>query len=293
MLLSVNIYGQYYVRTLGLRSSLEGSNRKFACPQESIALTCNISGLVLIWEAQEGNNTSDSVRVGFFSQNDHAGEGFSNLKQFSCHRELIFSGVLEYINSSIYISHMITTPSSWNVSSNCDPLTIICKSSDPGAEANTMNMTYKVAGELIMYIHILLCISFSYYTGRPTAPRNSTCIYHEYSDLNIVVNVMDIMLNNIEETDISYVSIAVSINTRDPEPLQNYSISSITKIDTLNVTFNYHNHSVDDQIRAYIIAVDKCGQESLSEVINCSMTLGSKGTVTIWLKIFAGQKFCQ
>ena len=104
LLLPVNIYGQYYVGTLGLRSSLEGSNRKFACPQESIALTCSISGLVLIWEAQEGNNTSDSVRVGFFSQNDHAGEGFSNLEQFSCHRELIFSGVLEYINSSIYIS---------------------------------------------------------------------------------------------------------------------------------------------------------------------------------------------
>ena len=289
LLLPVNIYGQY-VGTLSLHSSLEGTNRKFACPQERIVLTCSISGLVPIWEAQEGNNMP--VRVGFFRQNDSVGEGFSNLEQFSCQRELIFSGVLENINSSIRISSMIVTPSSWNVSSNCDPLIIICKSSDPGAEANTMNLTYKVAGELCTFILLQSIISFSYYTGRPTAPHNSICIYHEYSDLtniNIVVNVTDIMLNEI---DISYVSIAVSINTRDPELLQNYSISSITKIDVLNATFNYHNHLVDDQIRAYIIAVDKCRQESLSEVISC-MTLGSKGTITVWLKIFMGQNFCQ
>ena len=64
-------------------------------------------------------------------------------------------------------------------------------------------------------------------------------VYHEYSHLmSIVVNVTDIMLNNNEETEISYVNIAAS-NTRD----------------------------IDDQIRIilYIIAVNKCGQESLTE----------------------------
>ena len=39
------------------------------------------------------------------------------------------------------------TPSSSTASSDCDPLTIICKTLDPGAEANSMNTTYKVAGE--------------------------------------------------------------------------------------------------------------------------------------------------
>ena len=110
------------------------------------------------------------------------------------------------------------------------------------------------------------------HAGRPTAPRNSTCVYHEYSHLiSVVVDVEDIMLNNNEETEISYVSIAVA-NTRDLEQLYDYSVS---KIDILNATFSYLNHVIDDHIRAYIIAVDKCGQESLSEIVNC-VTLGAK-----------------
>ena len=94
--------------------------------------------------------------------------------------------------------------------------------------------------------------------------------------MSIIINATDIMLNNNEETDVSYVSIAVS-NAMDLKQLHNFSINPIIKIDTqLNATFSYHSHSVDlTNISAHIIVVDKCGQESLSEVINC----GSKGIV--------------
>ena len=130
----------------------------------------------------------------------------------------------------------------------------------------------------IIYMHKeSYSLSFFHYAGRPTPPHNSTCDYHKYSDLiSVVVNVTDIMLNNNKETEISYVSITVS-NTRDLEQLvYNYSISSITKTDILNATFSFFNYMEDNQIRAYIIAVDKCGHESLSEVTNCK-PLGAKG----------------
>ena len=86
------------------------------------------------------------------------------------------------------------------------------------------------------------------------------------------------MLNNNEETEISYVSIAVS-NTKDFEHLYNYSIRSITKLKSLNTTFSYLNREVDDQITVHIITVDKCYQESLSEIISCRM-ITSKGKIT-------------
>ena len=90
--------------------------------------------------------------------------------------------------------------------------------------------------------------------------------------MSIIVDVADIMRNNNDETDVSYVSIAVS-NATDLKKIHNYSINSITKIDTLNATFSYNSHYVDHtnlKISVYITVVDRCTQESLPEVINCT-----------------------
>ena len=146
----MNIHGQY-VGTLSLDSSLKRSNRIFACPLESVSLTCSINGTLLVWEIQEGNTQPEEV--GIFRQTDVIGDGFFRQNHFhSCHGEIISSGVLEYIgsgvNTSICNSSMIIRPSSLNVSSDCNPLKIICKSLDQGAENNTKNVTYKIASEL-------------------------------------------------------------------------------------------------------------------------------------------------
>ena len=150
LLLVINVHGQY-VGTLSLEYSLEGNNRIFACPLESVSLTCSINGTLLIWEAGDGNTTSMKERVGFFRQNDITGNGFSTPENFNCHGEMLFSGVLDYIgpavnNVSVCNSSMIIRPLSRSASSDCGPLTIACKPSDQGPEA-TKNVTYQVAGE--------------------------------------------------------------------------------------------------------------------------------------------------
>lgn len=101
------------------------------------------------WEVREGNTLPEWV--GSFRHNDSIGDGFSSLEQFDCHGEILFSGVLENISSgvngiSVCNSSMIITPGplSWNASSNCGLLTIICKSSDLGSI--TMDLSYQVAG---------------------------------------------------------------------------------------------------------------------------------------------------
>ena len=120
----------------------------FVCPLESVSLFCSINGTLLIWNVQEGNTQLE--QVGFFRRNDSIGHGFSKSIEFDCHGETIFSSVLENIlisseagNISVYNSSMIITPLSWNVSSNCGPLTIFCKPPNPGE--NSMNVTYQVA----------------------------------------------------------------------------------------------------------------------------------------------------
>ena len=139
MLLVVNVHGQY-VGTLSLEYSLEGNNRIFACPLESVSLTCSINGTLLIWEAGDGKTTSMKERVGFFRQNDIVGNG-----------EMRFSGGLDDVGPavnhvSVCNSSMIIRPLSTDASSDCGPLIIVCKPSDQGPEA-TKNVTYQVAGE--------------------------------------------------------------------------------------------------------------------------------------------------
>ena len=150
LLLPINVIGQY-VGTLSLHSSLESNNRKYACPQESVALTCSINGTVLIWEVQEGGNNMIVQVRNFRSLTDSVGSGFSKLINFSGCGEITFSGVLEYIsgeNISICNSSMTITPSSrsWNILTQCDPLTIFCKTPGADASAAPMKVTYKVAG---------------------------------------------------------------------------------------------------------------------------------------------------
>ena len=148
LLQAINVRGQY-VGTLSLEYSLEGSNRIFACPLESVSLTCSINGSLLIWEA--GDGTTNLENVGFFRPSGNIGDGFSTRKHFDCHGEMLFSGVLDDIgpavnNVSVCNSSMIIRPLSTDASSDCGPLTIACKPSDQGPEA-TKNVTYQVAGE--------------------------------------------------------------------------------------------------------------------------------------------------
>ena len=120
-----------------------------------------------------------------------------------------------------------------------------------------------------MKARLYLAIIIIYYAGRPIAPRNSTtCTYCKSSQcLNVTVNVTDIMVNN-EETDISYVSIAVSSGT-NLDLLRSYSISpmaiDVTKInDTFTRLVNLPESSI------HITVGDKCGQENIPEMIRCT-----------------------
>ena len=108
------------------------------------------------------------------------------------------------------------------------------------------------------------------------------CVYDKYLQLlSITVNVEDIIQSNSEETEVSYVRLAVS-NAMDLEQLCIYSITPINKSDSLNGIFSYHtrlvHHTNTDEIGVYITVVDKCAQESLSEVISCTITT-SKGNI--------------
>ena len=141
-LLSINVQGQY-VGAL-IKSSLEKSNRRFACLSESVSFTCNISGTSLAWEIQEGNARS-SYDGGIFRQSDPVGRCCFKQNQInSCHGEFNSFSVLEY-NMSICISTMTIRPTSLNVSSDCDPLKVICKAV---GESNPKNKIYKIASEL-------------------------------------------------------------------------------------------------------------------------------------------------
>ena len=151
LILLLSGHGQYIgTLTDSLHSSLERSNRKFACSQESVAVSCSVSGTSLIWEVQEGDD--ESVQIHSFGQNDSVGSGFSRLRQFSCHGSIIFTGALatEDTNPGMNLSiqgrksSMTVTPISGNVLPYCAPLTIICKSLDHEAESN---VTYKIASE--------------------------------------------------------------------------------------------------------------------------------------------------
>ena len=147
-----------YVGTLSLEYSLERSNRIFACPLESVSLTCSINGTWLVWDVWEYKTSK--VRRVLCRPDDRPGEGFSFREHFDCHGDMLFSGVLderspEVNNATVSVcnSSMIIRPFSRNASSDCDPLTIICKPSDQGPEA-TKNVTYQVAGESDLTLYI-------------------------------------------------------------------------------------------------------------------------------------------
>ena len=144
LILSISVYGQY-VRTARLYSSLDVSNREFVCPQESVIVTCTVDGTSLQWEVlQEGDTQFQQIIS--FERTARAQEGFLNEIQFSCFGVIFFSGLLENRTRN-YTSSMIVRPRTWSVPSRCDPLTISCKTLDDGAEANSKNVTYKVASE--------------------------------------------------------------------------------------------------------------------------------------------------
>ena len=129
---------------LSLQSSLKRSGREFACPQESIALTCSVYGTVLVWDHTNGNT------IFTFSQAESCAEdGFSDPELVSCDGGagiVRASGVLEISEPncdsgfSIFNSTLTLTPSP-----DCAhvSLSVTCKS-DSGPEMST---TFKVAGD--------------------------------------------------------------------------------------------------------------------------------------------------
>jgi hypothetical protein len=150
--ISVSVCGQY-VGTHSLHSSLERSNREFACRQESVAVTCSVSGTSLTWEAREGDNTSLPVQVANFQQGVRVGDGFSNTELFNCHGWITFTSTL--VNSSsdsnqLLKSSMTVTPVSSNAMSHCHlPITISCESLENGSKPKTT--TYRIAGGSLLY----------------------------------------------------------------------------------------------------------------------------------------------
>jgi hypothetical protein len=81
---------------------------------------------------------------------------------------------------------------------------------------------------------------------------------------------------NNQDTEVSYVSILAS-SPDEYEQRHNYSILPNTKVDTLNATF-HGKCSTDEQITVNITVFDKCGQQSLSSMINCTIFWESEGT---------------
>ena len=142
-----------------LNSSLNATNRNYACPHESVAYSCDVFGSELHWHV-------DDDSLGYFTMNDSmAGTGFtingSDLnEQFQC---LIFSGVLDiiindtednsqymylYFHSTLTVSMDHGYPTNTSCQDpNYEPLNIIC--SVPVLEGQTPNISspYKVAGK--------------------------------------------------------------------------------------------------------------------------------------------------
>lgn len=151
-LLSINIQGQDD-GTPTLESSLEKSNRRFACPLESVSFTCSINGPSFVWQIQEGNANRNTI--GIFSQSDSIEHPsfFESIRFNSCHGEINSFCVREYIdpreNTSIFNSTMTIRPTSLNVSSDCDPLKVICRVS--GQNATEDLPIYKIASELLQW----------------------------------------------------------------------------------------------------------------------------------------------
>ena len=102
---------------------------------------------------------AEPQQIYLYRQNDSVGTGFTLEQLCQCPNndslKVTFSGVLENIisgpqtdpglslSNSVCNSSMIITPQSLDVSSDCSPLTIICK---PETN-NNMSVSYKIAGE--------------------------------------------------------------------------------------------------------------------------------------------------
>ena len=153
IILHIGVCGQY-IGTVSLRSSLEGTNRKFACPGERIALTCSVSGTALRWDAEEEGD-SQAIQIANLGQNNSgAGSDFSERYQFtnSCNGSITFTGALDRdypgVDSSQWRnSSMTVTPGSENAL-HCAPLTITCIALSGG---ENKAVVYQIAGESLYY----------------------------------------------------------------------------------------------------------------------------------------------
>ena len=140
-------------RVVGVRSLhslLEKSNRKFACPGESVTYTCSVYGSVLVW-------STNGEQIWSFRKTDSVGTGFSlpKMVNLTCDPmsliNITFSGVLEDIadqntmnNLSICTSTMIVTPMSYIP--YCEPLIPTCTTHRGSTEhSDTVTEMYQIA----------------------------------------------------------------------------------------------------------------------------------------------------
>lgn len=92
-----------------LISSIETSQRQFACPGESVSFSCAIHGPVLIWR-------KDREIVAFFTRNNSIGDGFA--MSDDC---FLYSAVLnqiERLNDTSYICYSTLTITPGNLDDN-------------------------------------------------------------------------------------------------------------------------------------------------------------------------------
>ena len=157
-----NLIGQNETASgnLLLHSSLERSNRSYACPGESVSYSCAVvGGQGLSWEVN-GSDVAHSLNNGVFAC---YGSGTCDFKS-TCYT---LSGVILNVtrnvsNQSKYHSTMTVTPEilhnetleliDMRACSHDEPLNITCHCLGPGGKKQSL--LYQVAGIIIIYAEL-------------------------------------------------------------------------------------------------------------------------------------------
>ena len=117
----------------------------------------------------------------------------------------------------------------------------------------------------------------SHYSAEPIVPKNSTCIYSNYEFacvLQVTINISDMLASNVAfEVDFFTVEV-IDTSEHKNEPLY-LSINHDTNIDTINaIFFNNYCKQYIHLPQVNITVVDKCGQESSPQPVQCHLQPG-------------------
>lgn len=139
-----------------LISSIETSQRQFACPGESVPFSCAVHGPELIW-------SKDGERVAFFTRNNSIGDGFA--MSDDC---FLYSAVLNQIqrlNDASYICYSTLTITPGNLDDNLTLVqscnltnmssTVSCSVSSESSnrsQSTQWNTTYNIADIIIILL---------------------------------------------------------------------------------------------------------------------------------------------